>query len=106
MRRSGISKRGAMKRTIDLLLSALGLAVLSPLLAALALAVRASLGSPVLFRQVRTGQHGRLFTLLKFRTMVASTDADGQPLCDTARLTRFGRFLRKTSMDELPQLWN
>ena len=82
------------------------LVVLAPLLLAVAAAVRVNLGAPVLFRQVRPGLHGRLFTMLKFRTMRDACDARGAPLPDAARLTRFGRLLRSTSVDELPELWN
>jgi len=94
------------KRATDILLSALGLIVLAPVLAAVAAAVAVALGRPVFFRQVRPGLHGKPFRLIKFRTMLDSVDADGRPLDDAQRLTRFGRFLRASSLDELPELWN
>lgn len=94
------------KRGLDFLAAAAGLVVLAPLLALLALLVRWQLGSPVLFRQPRPGQGGKPFLLLKFRTMREATGADGQPLPDHLRLTRFGRFLRASSLDELPELLN
>lgn len=77
-----------------------------PLLAVVALLVRWRLGSPVLFRQRRPGLHGRLFTIMKFRSMVDAYGTDGKPLRDEDRLTRFGQFLRSTSLDELPSLLN
>jgi lipopolysaccharide/colanic/teichoic acid biosynthesis glycosyltransferase len=79
---------------------------IAPVLLALAVAVRAGLGSPIFFTQVRTGRGGRLFRLVKFRTMTDARDASGQLLPDAARLTRFGAFLRASSLDELPELWN
>jgi lipopolysaccharide/colanic/teichoic acid biosynthesis glycosyltransferase len=82
------------------------LLVLSPLLLVLAALVRVLLGSPVLFRHRRPGRHGRVFTLLKLRTMIDATDDAGRPLPDAQRLTRFGRFLRRSSLDELPELLN
>ena len=82
------------------------LVVLAPLLLGVAAAVRLNLGAPVLFRQARPGLQGRLFTMRKFRTMRDARDAHGVPLSDAERLTRFGRFLRSTSLDELPELWN
>lgn len=80
--------------------------VLAPVLAAIAVAVRANLGSPVFFRQVRPGMGGKPFTMVKFRTMKDAVDAHGRTLPDAERLTRFGQFLRSTSLDELPELWN
>ncbi|MCZ8253493.1 MAG: sugar transferase [Hylemonella sp.] len=95
-----------MKRLFDLLLSIGLLLVLAlPLLLLWAL-VRRKLGSPVLFRQVRPGLHGRPFMMVKFRTMTDERGADGELLPDARRLTSFGRFLRATSLDELPELWN
>jgi lipopolysaccharide/colanic/teichoic acid biosynthesis glycosyltransferase len=94
------------KRPFDILVSALGLIVLAPVLAAVALAVAAALGRPILFRQVRPGLRGEPFQLIKFRTMLDAVDAEGKPLDDAQRLTRFGRLLRATSLDELPELWN
>lgn len=94
------------KRPADILLSALGLIVLAPVMAAVAAAVAVALGRPVFFRQERPGLHGRPFRLVKFRTMLDSVDSAGNPLDDAQRLTRFGRFLRASSLDELPELWN
>ena len=94
------------KRIVDLTLTVPTCVVLLPILAALALLVRWRLGSPVLFRQQRPGLHGRPFMMYKFRTMTNATDADGRLLPDSERLTRFGKLLRSTSLDELPELWN
>jgi sugar transferase EpsL len=94
------------KRVFDLVVAATALLLLSPVLAVVAIAVRFALGSPVLFRQERPGLDGRPFTLVKFRTMRDATDAHGNQLDDAQRLTRFGRLLRATSLDELPELWN
>ena len=94
------------KRALDFTAATLGLLVLSPLLAILALLVRWCLGAPVLFRQQRPGLHGNPFMLSKFRTMTDTRDADGNLLPDAQRLTTFGKFLRKSSLDELPELYN
>jgi len=96
----------AIKRTFDLAASLLGLTLLWPLLGLLALLVRLKLGKPVLFRQQRPGLHGKPFTIYKFRTMTDAGDAQGNLLPDEQRLTRFSRFLRSTSLDELPELFN
>lgn len=95
-----------LKRALDVVLALAGLVVLSPVIVAVALAVRAGMGRPILFRQVRPGLHGQPFTLLKFRTMRGDVDRLGQPLADEQRLTTLGRFLRRWSLDELPQLVN
>ncbi|HYI40789.1 MAG TPA: sugar transferase [Allosphingosinicella sp.] len=94
------------KRLTDIVLSAIGLVVLAPVMAGIAVAVAVALGRPVLFRQIRPGLHGKPFRLVKFRTMLDSVGPDGKPLDDSRRLTRFGRFLRASSLDELPELWN
>ena len=94
------------KRVIDVIVSALGLALLSPLLVALYARARREFGSPALFVQDRPGLHGRPFRLIKFRTMTNAVDARKNLLPDTERLTPFGRWLRSTSLDELPELWN
>lgn len=95
-----------VKRAFDIVVSALGLAVSWPVMLIVALAVRIALGRPVLFRQLRPGLGGRPFLLLKFRTMLDTCDRQGNPIFDEERLTPFGAFLRSTSLDELPQLWN
>jgi sugar transferase EpsL len=95
-----------IKRAFDLAAASMLLLVCAPLLGATALLVRLKLGRPVLFVQTRPGLHGRPFRLVKFRTMIDGVDASGQPLPDAQRLTPFGRFLRSTSLDELPELWN
>lgn len=94
------------KRLFDLVAASLGLIVLLPVLAVLAVLVRIFLGSPVIFRQQRPGLHAVPFTLYKFRTMNDRRDASGKLLPDAQRLTAFGRFLRSTSLDELPELCN
>lgn len=98
--------RKAGKRLLDFLLASVALIILSPVLLVLALLVRLKLGSPVLFRQERPGKDERIFTLCKFRTMTDQRDAEGKLLPDSARLTKFGSFLRSTSLDELPELMN
>ncbi|CAG9173769.1 sugar transferase [Cupriavidus pinatubonensis] len=95
-----------MKRLFDVVLSSLGLLLLAVPLAILICAIRRKLGSPVFFRQVRPGIHGKPFQILKFRTMTNARGADGELLPDPDRLTSFGAFLRATSLDELPELWN
>lgn len=95
-----------VKRLFDLLLTIPGAIIISPLLLVVALLVRVKLGSPVLFRQSRPGYKGRLFTLYKFRSMTNTRAPDGSLLPDAERLTPFGRFLRSTSLDELPELIN
>jgi sugar transferase EpsL len=95
-----------VKRAFDAAGAALLLVLLSPLLAVIAIIVRIALGSPVLFRQRRPGLHGRPFLLLKFRTMSERRGPDGELLSDAERLTRVGRLLRRTSLDELPELLN
>ncbi len=105
-RRAPGHRGAALKRAIDLGGAAAGITLFSPVMAAVALAVRAVHGRPVLFRQQRPGLHGANFTLYKFRTMRDARGADGQPLADRERLTRLGRFLRSTSLDELPEFFN
>jgi lipopolysaccharide/colanic/teichoic acid biosynthesis glycosyltransferase len=95
-----------MKRLFDLLVSTVALVLLSPCLFLLAGLVRWKLGAPVIFRQRRPGMHGRIFEANKFRTMTEARDAAGCLLSDDERLTPFGRWLRATSLDELPTLWN
>lgn len=95
-----------VKRVFDLALTVPGLIVLSPLLLMLAILVRVKMGRPVLFRQVRPGFQGRLFTNYKFRTMREAVDATGKLLPDPERVTGLGRFLRSSSLDELPELFN
>ena len=95
-----------LKAVFDRFVSALLLVGLLPVLAIVACLARLLMGAPVFFLQVRPGLHGRPFTLLKFRTMITPAEAAGGPLSDAERLPSFGRFLRATSLDELPQLWN
>lgn len=95
-----------MKRVVDIVLALVALVLLSPVLLAVALMVRRRLGAPVLFRQVRPGLGGKPFSMLKFRSMLEATDGEGKLLPDAQRLTSFGKLLRSTSLDELPELIN
>ncbi len=95
-----------IKRAFDIAASFLGLVFFSPVIAIVAWKVRRNLGCPVLFRQVRPGKAGKPFQMVKFRTMRDATDLNGNPLPDSERLTIFGNWLRSTSLDELPELWN
>jgi lipopolysaccharide/colanic/teichoic acid biosynthesis glycosyltransferase len=95
-----------MKRLMDCLIASVVLLLLALPLLFLTLLIRRKLGSPVFFRQVRPGLHGQPFEMVKFRTMTDERGADGALLPDAVRLTSFGRFLRATSLDELPELWN
>ncbi len=95
-----------VKRGFDLTVATISLAALSPVLLLVAFLVALLLGRPVFFRQTRPGLHGEPFTILKFRTMLDLRGSDGVPLADDRRLTRFGAFLRSSSLDELPELWN
>lgn len=95
-----------LKRAIDVTGALLGLICLSPVIALVALWIAISMGRPVFFRQARPGLGGRPFTMVKFRTMANARDASGRLLSDGERLTRTGRLLRATSLDELPELWN
>lgn len=94
------------KRIMDLFLSCIAFVCLSPFLLFVALMVRVTLGRPVIFKQERPGRNEKVFQLYKFRTMTDERDTDGNLLPDGVRLTRFGALLRKTSVDELPELWN
>ena len=95
-----------LKRLLDVAGAGVGLVLTAPLMGAAALAVWVTMGPPVLFQQRRPGQHEQPFTLYKLRTMREAVDADGRPLPDADRLTRLGRFLRRASLDELPELFN
>jgi lipopolysaccharide/colanic/teichoic acid biosynthesis glycosyltransferase len=94
------------KRFLDFILSLCALIVLSPLLLILCILVRTKLGSPIFFRQERPGRNEKIFTLCKFRTMTDERDENGELLPDSVRLVKFGKFLRATSLDELPELFN
>ena len=96
----------SLKRLFDIFASLFGLLILSPVIAVVAYKVHKNLGSPVLFRQVRPGKDGKPFEMIKFRTMRDAIDKNGNPLPDSERITAFGNFLRSTSLDELPELWN
>lgn len=95
-----------IKRILDIISSLLAIIILSPLLAATAVLVKTKLGSPVLFKQERPGKDEKIFTLMKFRTMTDERDENGELLPDEVRLTKFGKLLRSTSIDELPELFN
>lgn len=95
-----------LKRLLDIIIASVALILLSPLYFYVAYKVKKNLGSPVLFRQVRPGLHGKPFEMIKFRTMKDATDAQGNALPDSERLTPFGKMLRSTSLDEMPELWN
>lgn len=98
--------RHFIKRILDIFVSLLGMIVLSPVYLIVAILVRVKLGSPIIFHQKRPGYQEKIFTLCKFRTMTDERDENGELLPDSVRLTKFGLFLRKTSLDELPELWN
>ncbi|MGI6747105.1 MAG: sugar transferase [Anaerovoracaceae bacterium] len=95
-----------IKRFFDIFFSLFFIVILSPILLIVCLLVRIKLGSPIFFRQKRPGLHGKVFTMFKFRSMIDKKDAEGNLLPDTDRLTRLGKFLRSTSIDELPELYN
>lgn len=95
-----------IKRIIDIVLSLLGIIILSPVLVIIAILVKTKLGSPIFFTQYRVGKDGKIFKMIKFRTMLDAKDKWGEPLPDEERLTPFGKFLRSTSIDELPELIN
>lgn len=95
-----------IKRLLDIVISGVALIVLSPVYLILAILIRVKLGSPVIFHQERPGKNEKIFTLCKFRTMTDERDENGNLLPDNVRLTKFGKLLRSTSLDELPELWN
>jgi undecaprenyl phosphate N,N'-diacetylbacillosamine 1-phosphate transferase len=103
--KGGIYKR-FVKRPMDFILSLMAVVVLSPVLLIVAILVRVKLGSPVLFKQKRPGLNEKIFMMYKFRTMTDERNENGELLPDSVRLTKFGRFLRSTSLDELPELFN
>lgn len=105
MHKKGVYEK-YIKRPQDMLCALLALIVLSPILFITAFLVRVKLGSPVIFKQERPGLNGKIFTLYKFRTMTDERDSEGNLLPDEVRLTKFGKFLRSTSLDELPELFN
>ncbi len=95
-----------LKRVLDIAIASTALVLLSPVYALVAYKVKKNLGSPVLFRQTRPGLYGKPFEMIKFRTMKDAVDTQGNPLPDSERLTPFGKMLRATSLDEMPELWN
>jgi len=98
--------RKYFKRPLDFIMALVGLIVLSPVMLVVAILVRIKLGSPVIFKQPRPGLNEKVFALYKFRTMTDERDENGELLPDAQRLTPFGKWLRSTSLDELPELWN
>lgn len=98
--------KGFVKRCLDFILSLVAIIVLSPVLLVVAILVRCKLGSPIIFKQQRPGLYEKIFCMYKFRTMTDAKDADGNLLPDEVRLTKFGKALRSTSLDELPELFN
>lgn len=106
IRQRGKGRREVLKRIIDIVVSLMGLIVLSPVFVVVAFLVRCCIGRPIIFRQERPGSKEKLFTLLKFRTMKNSRDSENSLLPDEQRMTRLGEFLRRASLDELPELWN
>lgn len=102
----GRDGRSVTKRLLDILGSVCGLLLFSPIMVIVAVLIIRKMGSPVFFRQTRPGKDGKPFQMIKFRTMRDATDAKGLPLADADRLTRLGLFLRSSSLDELPELWN
>ena len=95
-----------LKRLFDIVSATFGLLLLAPVILIVALQVKRKLGSPVFFRQTRPGLDGKPFEMIKFRSMRDACDAEGRPLPDSERITPFGRFLRSSSLDELPEFWN
>ena len=106
MNSNGGIYRRSIKRPMDFILSLIAIIVLSPVFLVVAILVRTKLGSPVIFKQKRPGLDEKIFTMYKFRTMTDARDENGELLPDSVRLTRFGQFLRSTSLDELPELFN
>jgi len=95
-----------MKRLFDIIASIIFIILFAPILLVLCFLVRRKMGSPIIFSQVRPGLNARPFTMIKFRSMIDAYDEKGEPLPDSERLTRFGKFLRSSSIDELPEIWN
>ncbi|MBN3960623.1 sugar transferase [Nostoc sp. NMS8] len=101
-----MSQRIVIKSVLDILVAAIALLIISPVLLIVAIAIYVHMGNPIVFSQQRPGKDGQIFTCYKFRTMTNDRGADGELLPDSERLTTLGKFLRKTSLDELPQLWS